>query len=578
MEWKERAIHDPTIIESLSNELNSLPESLTRVLILRGINSFETARKYFRETAQELLDPHMLADIDLAAQRIVQAINERERVLVYGDFDADGVTSTAILLKFLQSHGVETEYYIPHRQEENHGFHESGVNHAQATKCSLIIVVDCGTNDEQTAELVKQLGINLIICDHHENDGSEPVCHAHVNPNQARCAYPNKEISACALAFKIIQVTLETLGKPIEIADQYLDLVAISTVCDIMPLVGENRILVREGLQVLSSSNHPAIKALIACSKNLNQKCIKASDIGMQLGPRLNAAGRMSHAQEALHLLMADIDADAHDLAQRLDALNNARRAEGAKLRPKAKKLATVQLSGQYTNALVLHHPEWHPGILGMAASKIVEEFRVPTVILTDVPNSDGSQIFGSARTFGEIHILNALTSCQDVLIRFGGHAKAAGLTLNKEDLPLFKESLNAEVSKQSGDQTIAPLLEYDAELKLADIPGKFQRVLNLCEPFGKSNESPLFMIENLLPTSVKLLSSGQHLKMDVQSTDNTIKINAIGFGMASHYQTVEDARIQKTTVDILCHVEENYWKGKTNTQLRFIALRAHPN
>jgi len=575
MEWKEREIQDPTIVSSLSTELNSLSESLTRALVLRGIDSYETARNYFRGTKHELFDPHGLADVELAAQRIAKAISEKERVLVYGDFDADGVTSTAILLKFLQSHQVETRFYIPHRQKENHGFHKSGVDYAYAENCSLIIVVDCGTNDEETAEFSKHKGIDLVICDHHENDGSAPICCAHVNPNQARCSYANKEISACALAFKIIQVTLETLGKSPELADQYLDLVAISTVCDVMPLVGENRILVREGLQVLHSSNHPALRALITTAK-LDPKHLMTSNIAMQLGPRINAAGRMSHAREALHLLMADSDAEAKRFSQRLDHLNRLRKVEGAKLQPKASKLARAQLAGKHTSALVLYHAQWHPGILGIGATKIAKEFRVPTVILTDVPNSDDSEIFGSVRTFGDIHILDAITPCQDILIRFGGHAKAAGLTLKKENLVLFKERLNFEVAKQSSDQTITSHIEYDAPLKVEEIPGRFHRVLNLCEPFGKANEPPLFMMKNLRPIDVKLLKGGQHLKMNVQSPDSSFCISAIGFGMANHYQIAEEARVQKTSIDLLCHVEENWWKGNVTTQLRFIALRAY--
>ncbi len=573
MEWKERVIQDSTIVKSLSHMLNALPESLTRVLVLREISSYEAARLFFRATKKDLLDPHHLIDVDLAAKRIALAITEKERVMVYGDFDADGVTSTAILMKFLQSQGVETEFYIPDRQKENHGFHASGVSYAQEKSCALIIAVDCGTNDEETAQLAKQAGIDLVICDHHENDGSKPFCYAHVNPNQARCPYPNKEISACALAFKMIQVTLETLGKSPAMADQYLDLVAISTICDIMPLVGENRILVREGLQVLRLSNHPALKALIAMTKN-DPKYLRSSDIAMQLGPRINAAGRMSHAQEALNLLMADTGVDAQHFAQRLDALNKLRKVESAKLYPKAKKLARVQLAGQHTRALVLHDAEWHPGILGMAAAKVVEKFRVPSVILTDVPNSGGSEIFGSVRTFGNIHILHAIASCEDLLIRFGGHAKAAGLTLKKEDLALFRERLNSEVAKQSDDQTIPSYIEYDAQLKITEIPGKFQRVLNLCEPFGKDNESPVFMIKHLRPISVQLLSSGQHLKMKVQSPESPIILDAIGFGMGNYHQLAEDARTQKTFIDLLCHVEENVWNGKVTTQLRFIALR----
>ncbi len=575
MRWIERPIENQTNVKVLSEALNSLPEPLTRFLILRGIDSVDAARNYFRATKENLYDPHLLSEVDLAAERIARAVTEKEKVLVYGDFDADGVTSTALVLQFLKSHGIATISYIPHRQKENHGFHVSGVELARAKECSLLIVVDCGTNDEETARQAKNAGIDLIICDHHENEDKHPECYAHVNPNRKNCTYPVKEISACALAYKMIQVTFEVLGKPAHLADQYLDLVAISTVCDIMPLIAENRILVQEGLNLLRISPHPGLKALVSVSK-CNREHLTAADIGMQLGPRLNAAGRLAHAEEALALLMANAEGDAQKLAKRLDELNKSRKTLAAKLRPVASKLARTQLAGEHTSALVLYHSEWHPGILGSAASQMVREFARPAMILTDVPNSDGKEIFGSVRTWGDIHILEALANCEKILIRFGGHAKAAGLTLKRENLPLLKAQFNAEVLSQIGDQRIEAALEYDAGLTMEMIPGKFERILNLCQPFGKENEAPLFFMKNLLPTSVRRLSEGKHLKMKLQSTHSSTVMDAIGFQQGKHYAVVEEARVNKTGLDLLCHVEKNQWKGRVTTQLRIQALRVH--
>ena len=575
MGWKERPLQNPIIATKLSSELNSLPLPLARFLVLRGIDSYNGARNYFRSTKEDLHDPKGLVDIEMAGQRIADAITSKERVLVYGDFDADGVTSTALILKFLQSHQLDTEFYIPHRQQENHGFHASGVEVARSHHCSLMIVVDCGTNDEETAELAREAGIDLIICDHHQNDDLQPVCHAHINPNQSRCSYPVKEISACALAYKMIQVTLEKLGQSPESADQYLDLVAISTICDIMPLVGENRILAQEGLKELRSSPHPALKSLMTISK-CNQPRLSSSDIAMQLGPRLNAAGRLAHASEAVNLLMSKTKSEAEPLAKRLDQLNQLRKSHTAKLVPVASKLARIQLAGRLTSALVLHHSDWHPGILGMAASRMVEEFHIPAIILTDVPNSDGSEVFGSVRTYGEIHILAALTACQNLLIRYGGHAKAAGLTLKKDDLPQFRDALNSEIRKQSHTHSVSEEIEYDAQLHLSDISGKFERILNRCQPFGKANEAPLFLIENLYPLSVQSLTAGRHLRLTVQDLESSTKMVAIGFGMGHHHLTAEEARLNNARIDILCHIEENWWNGTTTTQLRFTALRPH--
>lgn len=574
MRWIERPIGNHVTVQTLSKELNSLPEPLTRFLILRGIDSIDAARDYFRATKEKLLDPHLLAEVKQAAERIARAIAEKENVLVYGDFDADGVTSTALLLKFLHSHGVTAVSYIPHRQKDNHGFHAHVVELARSKDCSLIIVADCGTNDEETAAQLHKAGIDLIICDHHENEDIQPICHAHVNPNRQGCMYPQKEISACALAFKMTQVTFEILGKPASLADQYLDLVAISTVCDIMPLVGENRILVREGLNLLRTSKHPGLASLISVS-GCNQEHLSSTDIAMQLGPRLNAAGRLAHADEALALLMAESDDEGLTLAKRLDELNKSRKAHAAELRTVASKLARTQLAGEHTSALVLYNPDWHPGILGPAAAQMVREFTRPAVMLTDVPNSE-KEVFGSARTWGKIHILKALIGCQDLLIKFGGHAKAAGMTLKKDDIPQFKAKFNENVHAQIGAPQSRSSLEYDAQLPLDIIPGKFERVLKLCQPFGKKNEPPLFLVENLHPESVRVLGGGHHLKMKLRAPNSSASLDAIGFGQSRHHKTAEEARIKKTGLDLLCYVEENRWNGRTITQLRFEALRAH--
>jgi len=575
MLWTERSVGDEAAVQVLSEELNSLPEPLTRFLILRGIDSLDSARHYFRATRASLHDPHLLADIDVAGRRIARAVETKEKVLVYGDFDADGVTSTALVLQFLRSNGLTTSSYIPHRQKENHGFHASGVELARSRECTLIIVVDCGTNDEETALLAKEAGIDLIICDHHQNEGKNPFCCAHVNPKREGCEYPLKDVSACALAYKLIQVTLEELDQPVNLADEYLDLVAISTICDIMPLVDENRILVREGLEKLRTAPSAGLRALASAS-GCDQEHLTANDIAMQLGPRLNAAGKLAHADEALALLLAESDSEALTYAERLNELNIDRKKQAARLRPTAKKLAQIQLAGSHTHVLVLHDPDWHPGILGSAASQMVGEFGRPAVMLTDVPNSDGEEVFGSVRTHGDIHILDAIRGCADMLIRYGGHAKAAGITLKKEDLHLFKEKLNAEVFSQVGRQVVEPQLEYDAQLNLAMIPGKFERVLKSCQPFGKENEAPLFFVEGLQPVSVRLLRGGQHLKMLLKEPQSNMIMDAIGFWQGRHHSIADNAREEQTGLDILCYVEENRWNGRVTTQLRIEALREH--
>ena len=579
MPWIERKVHDPDLVQRLSLVLNELPLPLARALVLRGVDSLDSARTYFRATLEETHDPRLLSTMDDAASRLSRAIREKERVLVYGDFDADGVTSTALVVDFLRRRGVLASYFIPSRFEDGYGFHERGVTTALAQEASLLVVVDCGTTAVETAALARKLGLDVIICDHHENADAAPPCIAHVNPKRNECAYPFKELSACGLAFKVVQATLALLGEPPDAAREYLEFVALSTVCDLVPLCDENRILVREGLDILRSTSRCGLRALMNVA-GVNAPDVRSTDIAMRLGPRLNAAGRLAHSSIAVELLLANTHEQAAALASELEDVNNQRRDLGKEVERLASMLARTQLAGAHTQALVLYHPEWHPGVLGPAASRIVSAFGRPTVLLANDPRKTSDtktwngQAVGSARSVEELNMHEALQSCSELLTRFGGHAQAAGLTLPADDIPRFRERLNAYTKKHLHAHSLVPRTTYDASLAAVDISDRFVSVLKQCEPFGKGNEEPLFYVTDLCVASARPTRTGEHLLLTVKTPGGERRLNAVAFWHGDKFTAMEEARIQQSPIEILCAVSENTYNGRTRVQLRVEELR----
>ncbi len=579
MTWIERKVQNPDLVQQLSHVLNDLPLPLARALVLRGIDSFETARTYFRATLEETHDPWLLQTMEEAASRLARAIQSQERVLVYGDFDVDGVTSTTLVVDFLRSRGTQVDYFIPSRLEDGHGFHERGVKTALAQNATLIVVVDCGTSATETAALARKHRLDIIICDHHENTGVNPPSVAHINPKRNGCTYPFKELSACGLAYKMAVSTCELLNEPPETTREYLDLVALSTVCDVMPLHDENRILVREGLEVLRSTTRYSLQALMNVA-GVEPSEIRSNDIAMRLGPHLNAAGRLAHAGLAVELLLEKNFEQAFQLAFQLGELNTKRKGLGKEIETTASKLARTQLAGAHPHALVLHDPEWHPGVLGPVANRIVEAFGRPTILLTNDPQDQrdaetrSGLVVGSARSVEGLDIHDALASCRDLLTKFGGHAQAAGLSIPAVDIPVLRERLNAYVRTRIDTRFVVTSTGYDAKLAATDINQRFVNVLKQCEPFGKNNEEPLFCIPDLHVVSVRTTRTGEHLSLTFKAPGKGRQLDAIAFWHGDKLIAMEEARIQQLPVELLCRVTENTFNGRTRLQLRVEALR----
>ena len=570
MRWVLRKVDHPAVA-AMQRQLRNLPEPLARVLVLRGIHSFETARAYFRDSRSDLHDPFLMDGMGVAARRLVQAIEKQERVLVYGDYDADGVTATALVTQFLRGNGVEAHYFIPSRFADGYGLHSRGIGHAASLGATLVVAVDCGATALDEARYTRECGMDLLICDHHTPGPEDPPAVAVLNPKRATCAYPCMQLTAAGIAYKLVQAVLQRLGRPNEESYAYLDLAAISTTCDIVPLVGENRILVREGLTELRRARRPGLRALAEIS-GCDLPTMSTSDIGFRLGPRINAAGRLAEASRAVELLLSEDAATALSLAQELDHLNRKRRELGAAVFEDAQSKVEIRQQAAPDPVIVLHSTDWHQGVLGIAASRIKDRFNRPTILLSTARG----EIAGSARSIAGINILQAISACSDLLTRYGGHAGAAGLTLPEANIDTFRSRLNTVIREKLSPQVVTDALSVDARLDLLTVNQRFVNVLRQFAPFGQYNEEPLFLAEDLevaqKPRTVG--SAGQHLKIIVQPRGTTTGYEAIGFNLGKKASTLDAAWRGGMPIEAVFALQENTFRGRTRTQLRLSDIR----
>ena len=549
--WTLRPVPDEARVAALSQALNRLPEPLARALVLRGVGGFDQARHFFRAGLEGLHDPFLMRDMDRAAERLAQAIETGERVLVYGDYDVDGTTSTALMTLFLRAHGVEADY-----------------ERAVELGAALVVALDCGITAVAEAEYAKAQGLDLVICDHHEPGEVLPDAVAVLDPKRPDCPYPFDGLSGCGVGFKLVQATLHKLGRPPEDAWPYLDLVAVSTASDIVPLVDENRILMREGLKRLCVAPRVGLVAL-AERAGVDLTACTSSKIVFNLGPRINAAGRLDDASLAVALLVADDPEEAARLADRIEVLNQQRRDLDFQTRDEALRMAEAFMPAGPL-ALVLHQPGWHPGVIGITASRVAEQFHRPTVLLTA---GEGGLAKGSARSVKGISIFRALASCPEgLLARFGGHDFAAGLALRVEDIPALRAHLNAAVAEAiASPDVLTPEIELDAVLDLAAIDERFWRVLDQFGPYGPDNPRPLFWGRDLRivgsPTTVG--NDGRHLRLRVAQRGGGPPFSVIGFGLGERLDVALKSVRRGRPVELAFSVEENHWNGRTSLQLR---------
>ena len=569
--WTLRPLADESTAETLGARLNGLPPSLARALVLRGVTSFDEARTFFRPALAGLHDPFEMRDMDRAAERVARAIRDRERVLVYGDYDVDGTTSTAMMLTFLRSQGVEASFFIPNRFEHGYGISAAGLDVAVERGAALVVALDCGITANAEADYARQVGLDLVICDHHTAGDQIPDAVAVLDPKRPDCTYPFDGLSGCGVGFKLIQAVLQTLGLPEEEAWPYLDLVAVSTASDIVPMVGENRILMRAGLKQLCDAPRLGL-ATLAAKAGVDLTCCTSSKIVFQLGPRINAAGRIEDAGMAADLLAATDPAEAQRLVDAIEALNLRRRELDRATRDEAIVIAE-RLMDDDPVALVVYHPGWHPGVVGITASRIAERFHRPTILLTS--DGKGGPAKGSARSVKGISIYDALAKCSDLLDRFGGHAFAAGLALPADRVDDLREQLQVAVAESLVEDGLVPELDVDAHLDLAEVTPRFWSVLKQFHPFGPDNQRPLFWGRGLRVVGQPTLvgAQKQHLRMRVQQDDGPA-FPVIGFNLSERHPAALASVRRGRPLDMAFQVDENVWNGRTSLQLRAEDLR----
>lgn len=572
--WVRRPLADPDAVATLMAAARYLPEPLARVLVARGITTVEAARAFFQPTLAQLHDPFLMADMEAAACRLARAIKQQEHVLVYGDYDVDGTTATALMTSFLQTHGVPVRYFVPNRFRHGYGLTQKALEEALEAGTRLLIALDCGITAAEEAAYARARGVDLIICDHHTAGARLPEAVAVLDPKRPDCPYPFPELSGCAVAFKLVQATLQVLGEPLETSYAYLDLVALSTAADIVPLTGENRILMAEGLRYLRRSTRPGLQQLAAKAR-WPLETLTMHGIVFGLAPRINAAGRLGDANRAVRLLLADDMASAEALAAELDAANRERQQLDRQTLDEAMAQAERQITARDDHyALVLYRPDWHLGVIGIVASRIVERFYRPTILLCAVD----SILKGSARSITGLNIYEALHDCEDLLLQFGGHTYAAGLALEETHLEAFRERFNEAVGARLTPELLIPCLEIDALLDLHTLDERFWRLLQRFSPYGPENEEPLFMARDLEVVGDPHLvgGEGKHLKFYVRQRayPEDPPCEVIGFGMGRLLPLVQHSRRTGQPLALAFTLQENSWQGQTRLQLRLRDLK----
>ncbi len=548
-------------VKKLAKELNNEPV-LANHLVPRGVKTFEQLKAFFRPSLDNLYDPFLMKDMNLAIERIEKAIHNNENILIYGDYDVDGTTSVALVYTFLKSIYPNVGYYVPDRYSEGYGISLQGIQHAQENNYSLIIALDCGIKANEKIKYAKKQGIDFIICDHHYPGSELPVAAAVLDPKRSDCNYPFKELSGCGVGFKLIQAFARTNNIPFEKLITYLDLVVVSIASDIVPIVDENRILAHFGLIQLNEKPRQGLKSIIKLS-GLSGKTINIDDIVFKIGPRINAAGRMESADKAVELLLSNNSAKAKTAANSVNFFNDARKNIDRHITQEAlRMLAREQEMGE-RKTTVLYNSEWHKGVVGIVASRLIETYYRPTVILT----SSNGLATGSARSVAGFDIYQAIEACSDLLDNFGGHMYAAGLTMQIDKIDEFRNRFEKVVSEKIMEEQLIPQVEIDAELKLSDITPRFYRILKQFQPFGPENMAPVFVTRDVADNGEGRIVgvSKEHLKLSIiQENDPFKNYAAIAFQQANLYEYIHSGDF----FDICYPVDENCFRGITTLQL----------
>lgn len=543
----------------LAKQLNIHP-ALCQLLIQRDVVSVEEAEKFFYPSLKDLHDPFLLPDMDKAIARIEKALGQKERILVYGDYDVDGTTAVALVYKFLRKFTTNLDYYIPDRYDEGYGISEQGIDYASETEVKLIIALDCGIKAIEKVNYAKSKGIDFIICDHHMPDDTLPDAVAVVDAKRVDSTYPYEHLSGCGVGFKLVQAIAQSNGIGFSEFSDLLDLVAVSIASDIVPITGENRILATYGLKQLNSSPSLGLKGIIDICE-LNHKNITVSDIVFKIGPRINASGRMMNGKEAVDLLLSSTTDDARIKSENIDHYNDDRRELDKRITDEANSFIEINVDIARKNSIVIYDESWHKGVIGIVASRLTEKYFRPAVVLT----KSNDLITGSARSVMGFDVYKAIESCKDILENFGGHTYAAGLSLREENLAEFKRRFEAMSFKLIAPEMMCPQIDIDAKLTFKDIDNKFIYDLSRFAPFGPENLNPIFVSENVrnYGTSKLVGKELMHIKLDMIDETSYNPMYGIAFRQGKRFNLVK-----QDSFDICYTLEQNTHNGKTSTQL----------
>lgn len=564
MRWTLKAKPEQHKINHLKNVLN-VEENVATLLIQRGIETFEEAKTFFRPQLSDLHDPFLMKDMQKAVNRIEKALQNNERILIYGDYDVDGTTSVALMSSYLKTHSENISSYIPDRYQEGYGVSYQGIDFAHDNEFSLIIALDCGIKAIEKVAYAKEKGIDFIICDHHRPGNQVPNAIAVLDPKQDDCNYPYDELCGCGVGFKLIQAIASTKGETIEDLIPYLDLVATAIGADIVPITGENRVLAYFGMQVINQNPRAGFKAII---NQIKKNTLTITDVVFIIAPRINAAGRMKHGMYAVDLLTQTNFELAEQYAGEIETFNSDRRDADKQITIEALQQIEEQKE-QERFTTVVYNENWHKGVIGIVASRLIETYYRPTLVFT----KSGEFLAASARSVSGFDVYNALEACSEHIEQFGGHKYAAGLTLKPENYEVFKNAFEAEVKNTINPNLLTPELKIDAQINLSEVDDKLMRILKQFAPYGPGNMSPIFMSEKLLDTGYGKCvgEDDKHLRITVKDDFTKNSLVCIGFNLGHKIDVIKNKQFFRAAYS----VDENEWQGHVSLQLKLRDIKA---
>ena len=554
---------DENKVAALQQELK-ISTPLCKILVQRGIDTFQKAKDYFRPQLSQLHDPFLMKDMDTAVERILQALNNNEKILVFGDYDVDGTTSVACMYRFLKKIYTEKNiaFYVPHRYKEGYGISRQGIDFAKENNYTLIISLDCGIKSVALIKYASSLAIDFIVCDHHLPDDELPPAVAVLNPKQKDCNYPYKELCGCGVGFKLITALSQKLGLPENEYLFFLDLLVTAIGADIVPITGENRILAFYGLQKLNTHPCPGIKALMDLSNY--QKKFSINNVVFIIAPRVNAAGRMDDAKKAVMMFIEDDYNTAKLYAEMLHSDNSDRKEADASITQEALAIIENDEVLVKRNTTVVYKPHWHKGVVGIVASRLIETYYRPTIVLAQ---SD-VYVGGSARSVPGFNLYEAIHACKDYLIGYGGHFAAAGMTLLPENINAFSDEFERVVTSLIDPEFLIPEIKIDAEITFENITKSFYNIITQMEPYGPENLRPVFITKNVCDTSWSKIVKEEHIRFVLKQNEKVL--TGIGFNMAEKFYLLQ----MKKPIDIVYTLDENVWNDEASLQLKMIDFR----